>query len=492
MNRILLTRINKRLNRSWMRCISIFVMSISISSSLFGEVKRPNIVLVMADDQGWGQVGYNGHPLLKTPNLDVMSESGIRFNRFYAAGPVCSPTRASVLTGRTHNRTGVPTHGKRLCLQEKTLPHALNKAGYTTALFGKWHLNGVRGAGIPILSDDKNHPGHYGFDVWLGVTNYFDMDPLMSRNGKFEYFKGDSSEVIVAESLKFMKKQKGSPFFAVIWYGSPHSPFHARDEDRKGFPSGKHGDQLGEIVAIDRSIGTLRQGLRDLGIEKDTLIWYTSDNGGLSTDPNACGYLRGHKGSVFEGGIRVPGIVEWPGRIKPMITDLPASTMDIMPTIVDLLDLPEDSMMSVRDGESILALFNGDIPKRNYPIPFVFLKNAALIDGNYKLLSTSKTKNDSWQLYDLSNDPGETKDISEKFPECFEKMKAEAKALLHSVEASALGKDYPEGKVLQPQRSAFWRDMEEYKPHFETFARLKPGFVVSNKKIKEKKNNVNK
>jgi arylsulfatase A-like enzyme len=441
----------------------------------------------MADDQGWGQVGYNRHPHLKTPHLDAMAASGIRFDRFYAAGPVCSPTRASVLTGRTHNRTGVPTHGKRLCLQEKTLPQALKKAGYRTALFGKWHLNGVRGNGVPILGDDRNHPGHYGFDVWLGVTNYFDMDPLMSRNGKFEYFKGDSSEVIVAEALKFMKKQEGSPFFAVIWYGSPHHPFSAFAEDIKGLPNEKYADQLGELIALDRSIGSLRQGLRDMGIERDTLVWYTSDNGGLPTDPDAVGHLRGHKGSVFEGGIRVPGIVEWPGRIKPMITDFAASTMDIMPTIVDLLDLPEDSMMSVRDGESILALFDGGTPKRNHPIPFVFLKNMALIDGNYKLLSTNKAKNDSWQLYDLGNDPGERKDVSEEFPERFEKMKAEAEALIRSVEASAEGKDYPEGRVLQPQRSAFWRDMEEYKSHFETFARLKPGFVVPDKGKKEQK-----
>ncbi len=453
-----------------------------LSPNAFAK-ERPNIVLVMADDQGWGQVSYNGHPLLKTPNLDAMAAAGLRFNRFYAAGPVCSPTRASVLTGRTHNRTGVPSHGKRLCLQEKTLAQALNKAGYTTGHFGKWHLNGVRGPGIPILRDDQNHPGHYGFDVWLSVTNFFDLDPLMSRNGRFEAFKGDSSEVIVAEALKFMKQQD-APFLAVIWYGSPHNPMQALDKDRKGLTDDKLGHHLGEIAGIDRSMGVLRKGLRDMGIEKDTLVWYCSDNGGLNIDPYAVGQLRGHKGSVFEGGIRVPGIVEWPGHIKPMVTDLPASTMDIMPTLVDLLDLPDDAMLSVRDGESIRALFDGGTPRRNNPIPFVFLKNAAIIDRNYKLLSQNQSKGDAWQLYDLSEDPGETTDLSGRFPERFKQMKAQAQAMIRSVEASAAGRDYPEDAVLQPQRSAFWRDMHEYKPHFETFVRLKPEFVVPGKNNK--------
>lgn len=235
-----------------------------LSLTAFAQ-ERPNIVLVMADDQGWGQVGYHGHPRLKTPNLDAMAEAGIRFNRFYAAGPVCSPTRASVLTGRTHNRTGVPTHGKRLCLQEKTLPRALKQAGYSTAHFGKWHLNGVRGPGIPVLRDDKNHPGKYGFDHWLSVTNFFDLDPLMGRNGQFEALKGDSSEIIVDEALKYVKQQKGTPFFAVIRYGSPHNPMQALDRDRKDLSDNKLGHHLGEIVGIDRSIGTLRRGLRGAG-----------------------------------------------------------------------------------------------------------------------------------------------------------------------------------------------------------------------------------
>ncbi|MBM80129.1 MAG: N-acetylgalactosamine 6-sulfate sulfatase [Planctomycetaceae bacterium] len=446
---------------------------------------RPNIVLVMADDQGWGQVSYYGHPVLKTPNLDAMASAGLRFDRFYAAGPVCSPTRASVLTGRTHDRTGVPTHGSNLCLQEKTLPQALKRAGYTTGHFGKWHLNGVRGAGVPILDDDANHPGKYGFNEWLSVTNFFDVDPLMSRKGKFEEFKGDSSVIIVDEALKFIARQKDgdSPFLAVIWYGSPHNPMRAVDQDLKGFKEDKLGHHLGEIAGIDRSVGVLRKGLRDLGIERDTLFWYCSDNGGLNLDPDSVGKLRGHKGSIFEGGIRVPGIIEWPGHIEPSVTEFPASTMDIMPTIVDLLGLPEGSQLAVRDGTSLTALFKGDTPKREHSIPFRFLKNAALIDGDYKLLTTNHSKDDEWKLYNLKGAPSETKDLAKALPKRFDKMKAEAKAMIESVDASAAGKDYPEGKVLQPPRRAFWYEMPAYRSHLPTFFK-RPEYSGYQKRVK--------
>ena len=469
-----------------MRFFLPLLVGFLISSHLSGQTPRPNIVLVMADDQGWGQVGYNGHPHLKTPNLDAMAKSGIRFNRFYAAGPVCSPTRASVLTGRSPNRTGVPSHGHNLCFQEKTLAQALKRAGYTTAHFGKWHLNGVRGAGVPVLGDDPNHPGRYGFDEWLSVTNYFDLNPLLSRNGKFEEFKGDSSDVIVAEALKFMTRQKSTrtPFLAVIWYGSPHNPMRALDDDVKGLPKGKLGKHLGEIVAIDRSVGTLRKGLRKLGIEQNTLVWYCSDNGGLEIDPNACGNLRGHKGDLYEGGVRVPGIVEWSGRIKPKITDFPASTMDIMPTIVDLLDLPENSQLGVRDGESIVDLFDAKTPQRKRPIPFYFQKQMALVDGDYKLLTRNIKKDGAWKLYDLQKDPTESKDLSAEFPKRFQQMRVQAKAVIASMQRSASGKDYPEGKILQPARKEFWFAMKEYQPHFEMLFK-RPEYSGSKNKVPE-------
>lgn len=455
------------------------------------SVINPNIVLVMADDQGWGQVGYNGHPLLKTPHLDAMAEAGIRLNRFYAAGPVCSPTRASVLTGRTHTRTGVPSHGHNLCLQEKTLPSALKTAGYATGHFGKWHLNGVRGAGVPIPADDPNHPGHYGFDQWLSATNYFDVDPLLSRNGKFEAFKGDSSNVVVKEALKFMTQQSASesPFLAVIWYGSPHNPQRAVDQDRRGLPEGKLADHLGEIVGIDRSIGVLRKGLRDLEIEQQTLVWYCSDNGGLDIDPDAVGSLRGHKGDLYEGGIRVPGIIEWPGHIDPHVTDFPASTMDIMPTIVDLLNLPDDSMLKVHDGESLSPLFDGHTPQRTHAIPFRFQRGGALIDGDHKLISTKTKDSNSWQLFDLNNDPRETTDLAAKLPDRFAALKSQAEAMLISVETSSQGKDYSEGKILQTPRNAFWRDLPLYEPHLETFARHGDSVQIKEKPRRKKTEN---
>jgi len=449
----------------------ILVLLILLPMSTRAKPPRPNIVLVMADDQGWGQTGYYNHPKLKTPNLDAMAKAGLRFDRFYAAAPVCSPTRASVITGRTPVRTGVPTHGYNLCLQEKTLPVALKKAGYATGHFGKWHLNGIRGPGVPILGDDANHPGKYGFNEWLSVTNFFDLNPLMSRNGKFEEFEGDSSVVIVDEALKFISRQKitDKPAFAVIWYGSPHNPMRALEEDRAGFSDDRLGNHLGEIEGIDRSVGKLRAGLRELGIEKETLVWYCSDNGGLTVAPDACGHLKGNKGSVYEGGIRVPGIIEWPGTVKPAITDFPASTMDIMPTIIDLLELPEDSLLTVHDGESILPLLRGGTPRRSHPIPFRFTKQTALIDGDYKILSTNYRKDDAWKLFDLKNDPGETKDLSNTLPEKFATLKSQALATIESIEASAAGKDYPEGEVIQPSRREFWHEMKAYKPHFDLF-----------------------
>ncbi len=443
-----------------------------LAGAISSAEDRPNIILVMADDQGWGQVGYYNHPYLKTPNLDAMAAAGLRFDRFYAGGPVCSPTRASVMSGRTHNRTGVFEHGSPFRLQETTIAHALKKLGYKTAHFGKWHLNGIRGPGVPVLRDDVTSPGALGFDHWLTVTNFFDMNPVLSRMGKFEEFEGDSSEIIVGEALKYFKKEKDGPFFTVIWYGSPHDPMVASDEDRAPFAklTEKEQHHYGELVALDRSVGTLRKGLRDLGIADNTLVWYCSDNGGLSPfGPATVGGLRGFKGSIWEGGLRVPGIIEWPAVIhQGRVIKHPAGVVDIFPTVLDILGQDLGPMQKPNDGMSILPIIQGD-PSEVRPKPLGFHANdrVAIIDNDYKLV-VEDIKSGIPQLFDLVRDPKESKDIFYEKMEIATELLQKYHAFNDSVQASIRGEDYPEGRVNpdQPPR-IFWWEMEEYEPYFD-------------------------
>jgi arylsulfatase A-like enzyme len=450
--------------------------------------EKPNIVLVMADDQGWGQTGYYNHPLLKTPNLDAMATGGLRFDRFYAGGPVCSPTRASVLTGRTHDRTGVYSHGCPLRHQEKALPQAMKDAGYATGHFGKWHLNGLRGPGVPVLESDTHHPGTFGFEEWLTVTNFFDMNPIMSRRGSFEEFKGDSSEVIVAEALKFIEKQteSGRPSFTVIWYGSPHSPFIASEKDCKPFTElDKKGQQHhGELVAMDRSIGALREGLKRLGIAEDTLVWFTSDNGGLrGVGCDSVGGLRGNKGTVYEGGLRVPGIIEWPGGIQPRITNYPAGVIDIFPTLVELLDLPKDSMGSLIDGVSLVPIFQEDDGQRQKPLPFQFARYTVLIDNHHKIIL--ERAKETYQLYNLKTDVTESQNLFDAEPETAQRMVKLVRELADSIEKSDQGLDYPEGSVVGPDPGRrFWAEDPAYEPHLEMLLQ-RPEYAGQKKHVKK-------
>lgn len=440
------------------------------------EEDRPNIILVMADDQGWGQTSYNGHPILRTPNLDAMAKNGLRFDRFYAAAPYCSPTRASILTGRTNRRSGVETHGYALRLQEKTASVALKEAGYATGHFGKWHLNGMRGPGVPIFADDPYGPGAFGFDTWLSVTNFFDRDPIMGRDGTVEEFKGDSSEIIVDEAIKFIrdKAESGQPSFTVIWYGTPHNPFMAAEEDAEPFShlDKDSRDQHGELVAMDRSIGTLRKALRELEIENNTILWFTSDNGGLAKiKPDTVGGLRGNKGSVYEGGLRIPAIVEWPSVIAPRITQFPSVSMDVFPTIKETVGLPSSALLEPIDGISLRKLFDVEIEKRNNPIPFACNGNKAVVDENIKLVFTGPKKKPAekrFELYDLKTDPFEKKNLIDSKPELARRMQKLMSDFDASIKASVEGKDYAERKVLANHpEPRFWTNLKQYEPYFE-------------------------
>ena len=463
-----------------MKILRYLIAAFVFSAPAFADNPRPDhIVLVMADDMGYGQTGYYGHPLLKTPHLDAMAENGLRFDRFYAGASNCSPTRATVMTGRSNDRTGVFDHGYPLRLQEKTVAQALRDAGYATGHFGKWHLNGLRGPGVPILAKDTHNPGAFGFGTWLSVTNFFDLNPILSRNGEFEEFTGDSSEVVIDEALDFISKnaKADQPSFTVVWYGTPHNPFMALDEDLAQFPT-LEGDSLkqhAELVAMDRSIGTLRAKLRELDIADNTLFWFCSDNGGLpKIKPSTVGNLRGFKNSFFEGGLRVPAIVEWPTAIPGgRITDHLACTVDIFPTLAALTEIPDAAMGNPIDGIGLVSLFEGKSDARPQPLRFRHHGLGAIIDsdGRYKLLTQElEAKKAKFELYDLEKDPGETNDLADSEPEIADRLKADFLKWNATVEASIAGKDYPEGQVNpdQPERR-FWTDEEGYKPYFEAW-----------------------
>jgi arylsulfatase A-like enzyme len=451
------------------------------------ERSRPNIILCMADDQGWGDVAYNGHPVLKTPNLDAMAAAGLRFDRFYAAAPVCSPTRGSVLTGRHPNRFGCFKWGYTLRPQEVTIAEALKKAGYTTGHFGKWHVGSVR-KGSPV------NPGASGFDHWLSAPNFFDNDPILSREGKAIQTRGESSMVTADAALEFIRTQarEKKPFLAVVWFGSPHGPHQASKENLALYASQpkRKANFYGEITGLDRAVGKLRQELRTLGIQDNTLFWYCSDNGGLPGVGSTGG--RSNKGSVYEGGLRVPAIIEWPARVdKPRHTDIPANTVDIYPTLLDLVGVKVEKQPPL-DGVSLVPLLAGKMAKRPQPMGFwdypiggistpskawmtellkaqkggdevgnrarlrldagkisktypedTFPGHAAWLDWPWKLHRIQNKKGMvRWELYHLGEDPMEASDQSAAQPERVKAMQKDLENWLRSVVRSLNGKDY--------------------------------------------------
>ncbi|GMW00425.1 MAG: N-acetylgalactosamine-6-sulfatase [Candidatus Hydrogenedentota bacterium] len=325
----------------------------------------PNIVLCMADDQGWGDMAYNGHPIVQTPHFDAAAAACLRFDRFYAAAPVCSPTRGSVMTGRHPNRFGCFTWGYPLRPQEITLPKALKTAGYVTGHFGKWHLG-------PVENGSETNPGASGFDEWLSAPNFYDNDPILSRNGRAEVFKGESSMVAVDAAIAFMQRQSQSksPFLAVVWFGSPHKPHTATEELRSLYPAEdeKHGNFYGEITGMDRAFGKLRSSLREMGIHENTILWYNSDNGGLPEVGSTGG--RGHKADIYEGGLRVPAFVEWPRVIQsPRVASMPCGTVDIYPTLIDIAGVKVKNQ-PVLDGISLRKSFEDNMTERPAPMGF--------------------------------------------------------------------------------------------------------------------------
>ncbi|MGB0578106.1 MAG: sulfatase-like hydrolase/transferase [Limisphaerales bacterium] len=470
-----------------MRFFKTLLAALAVTMTVSSEAAQlPNIVLVMADDQGWGDMAYNGHPIVKTPNFDKAAATGLRFDRFYAAAPVCSPTRAAVMTGRHPNRMGVFKWGYPMRPQETTIAEALKKAGYATGHFGKWHLGSVR-------RQSDAHPGVNGFDEFLSAPNFYDNDPILSHNGKAVPIKGESSVVAAEAALKWMKKNKEKPFLSVVWFGSPHSPFGAVEQDRKLYDDQPKANQhfLGEVTGMDRAFGMIRDGLEKMGIRDNTILWYTSDNGALKKVGSA-GPFRGLKGQVYEGGLLVPAILEWPKVIEQhrVITGR-CNSCDIYPTLLEIagVKLAEQPRL---DGISLVPVINGGEVRRQRPMGFwdmdqpgigtpaaawmkelyeaqlkgedlpqpakvppaaklpnpkyatdSFPGNAAWVEGDWKLhRKQDKKGNVTWEFYNLAVDQGETTNLLGTEGQRIHQHRGKLQKWLASVVHSLNGEDY--------------------------------------------------
>lgn len=446
--------------------------------ALNSNAQKTNVIMIMADDLGWGDVGFNGNEKIITPNLDKMAEAGIRFTNFYAAAPLCSPTRASCLTGRAPFRQGIfAAHTSAMRHAETTIAEVLKKKGYATGFFGKWHLGWVESEKVESRGY-YSPPWQHGFnEVFATKSAVPTWDPTLypdnwsgfgkGEDGKWggsvyvhngepvsDNLDGDDSRIIMDRAIPFIQKSisEDKPFLATIWFHAPHEPVVAGPEYLAKYPDLPEGQKhyYGCITAMDEQIGRLKAFLNEKGVAENTILLFCSDNG--PADPVAkagiasAGPFRGHKHQTWEGGLRVPSVIEWPGHIEAgKTTDYQACTSDYFPTILDMLDIPAPKKVLL-DGISLVPMLNGESTQREVPFAAGYqrlYKNTelyAFIDGQYKICNPEVGMD--MMLFDLEADPAESHDLSKEKPELFSKMKAGLEEIKTSWTQSREGKDY--------------------------------------------------
>lgn len=427
---------------------------------------RPNLVIFLADDLGWGDIGANGSKRVKTPRIDRLGAEGVRFTQFYAPAAVCSPTRAGILTGRNPFRLGIytyipnnsPMHVQR---GEPTIASLLRESGYDTCFVGKWGANGS-------LSDSSQaQPGDLGFDHWFATQNNAEGSHLnpggFVRNGKPVTVEGYSAQIVVDEALHWLHERKDSekPFCLFVWFHEPHrviatpesfsAMYRERFPDRTPEPADSNrneeeaplvADYLGNISHLDHQVGRLVDGLEELHVGNNTLVVFTSDNGPIP--PGSTGGLTGGKTKLTEGGIRMPGFMRWPERIRAgQVSDVPAGSIDLLATACAMAGIASPTERPT-DGTSLMPLFDGEPLQRVTPL---FWRNAAgdaaLRDGDWKLHASAAKRAAGqgavaylaeaplvrFELFNLRTDPTEKDDRATAEPERLAEMKEKLLAL---------------------------------------------------------------
>jgi arylsulfatase A-like enzyme len=376
--------------------------------------EKPNVVVVLADDQGWGDLSVHGNTNLSTPHIDGLARDGAAFERFYVC-PVCSPTRAEFLTGRYHPRGGVfgvTTGGERLNLDEKTIGDAFKTAGYATALFGKWH----NGSQFPY------HPNARGFDEFYGFTSghwgdYF--SPPLEHNGKDVRGDGFLADDLTTRALSFVEKNRDHPFFCYLAFNTPHSPMQVpdrfwdrfKDRELKQRYVGPQREEpamtraaLAMCENIDENVGRVLKKLDELKLSEKTIVVYFSDNGPNSWRWN--GGMKGRKGSTDEGGVRSPLFVRWSGHIKPgtKVQQI-AAAIDLLPSLTEMAEIPTAGKKQL-DGVSLTPLLLGS--DKAWPDRMIF----SHWNGSVSVRTQQHRLDAAGKLYDLTRDPGQQREVS--------------------------------------------------------------------------------
>lgn len=418
--------------------------------------KKPNFVIIYCDDLGYGDLGCFGSKEAKTPNLDSLAKSGVRFTNWYSNSPVCSPSRASLLTGRYPMRAGVPRilGGRRglagLPPTEVTLATALKPLGYRTAIFGKWHLG----------TAEEYRPNAHGFDEFFGflagcvdyyshiyywgqgrgenpVHDLWHNDKEVWENGRY------LTELITEKAVEFIKRQRNQPFFLYVPYNAPHYPMHAPKKylDRFANIPPDRRIMAAMIAAVDDGVGEIVKALKQVGQYENTVIFFSSDNGPSNETRNwldgrvdpylggSAGIFRGHKGSLFEGGIRMPAIMSAPGRIPAgKVCHKVGAMMDIFPTFIEFAGGKLPTGRSI-DGISIQQMVVEGAKSPHHRLFWEYAGQLAVRQGEWKLvlngkLDFSQTQPDAVHLSNLETDPGEKTNLADKHPSLVEELTA--------------------------------------------------------------------
>jgi len=414
------------------------------------EGRKPNLVIILTDDQGYQDVGFNGCTDIPTPNIDSIAATGVRFSDGYVSFPVCGPSRAGLLTGRYQNRFGfttnptidpaVPEAG--IPLEEENIAEVLKKVGYSSAIVGKWHMG----------SHEVNHPLNRGFDHFFGFLsgghNYFPseytLNDLSDVTKIWEWYRtrlmkdrkridveGDYlTDILTDAAVNFIntKAEGNQPFMLYLAYNAPHTPLQATEKYLSRFPNiedKKRRTYAAMVSCVDDGVGRVMDTLKRHGMEKDTLVVFLSDNGGAHNNASDNGVLANGKGSLFEGGVRVPFAMQWKGTIPAgQVYAHPVISLDIMGTITALADV-EIAKERPLDGVNLIPYLTGknDAPPHDQLFWRKFDQDAISIrKGNIKLVADSQRSSKGYKLFDLSEDIGEKKDLFSKHPETVEQL----------------------------------------------------------------------